>query len=331
MVGDALIHSSIYNDAMTISGDYDFKPMFEYIKPISSKYDLAYYNQETILGGESLGYFNYPRFNSPNEVGDALIDAGFNLVSLANNHTMDMGEEGVINSVAYWSSKKNVVWDGQRNSLEERNKIRTYELNGINYAFFSYTTWTNGLNTPVGKEYLNNVYSPEKVKQDIEKVRDKVDLIIVAMHWGDEYSSSISNDQQEIANFLSSLGVQVIIGSHPHVVQPVNYINNGKTFVIYSLGNFISDQIGIDKLTGLMIEITIKKVIYENNVTVSVVNPNAELIYTKSDYSKKRNFKVYPYSMLTNDLLYGYNNYYNKYKNIVSSQFLELDWNFSGS
>ena len=105
MVGDALIHSGVYLDALQSDGSYDFKPMLQYIKPIVSKYDLKYYNQETILGGKELGYSNYPRFNSPNEVGDAFLDAGFNLVSLATNHTMDKGEAGVINSVNYWKSK----------------------------------------------------------------------------------------------------------------------------------------------------------------------------------------------------------------------------------
>lgn len=330
MVGDALIHSAVYQDAKLSDGTYDFKPMLEYIKPISSKYDLAYYNQETILGGASLGYSNYPRFNSPQEVGDAFIDAGFNMVSLATNHTMDKGEAGVINSVNYWSSKDNVVSTGQWSSQEARDEVHVYEKNGIKYAFFSYTTWTNGLETPVGKEYLNNVYSPEKAKIDIEKVKDKVDVIIVAMHWGTEYSLGVNDKQTEIANYLSDLGVNIIIGAHPHVVEPVEYINNGKTFVIYSLGNFISDQEGTERLTGLMMDLTIKKVVdTSDNVTVSIENPRAELIYTKSYYGRKRNFKVYPYSQLNNTLLPNYMSYYEKYKAIVSSRYPELVWGIS--
>ncbi len=330
MVGDALIHSAVYQDAKLSDGTYDFKPMLEYIKPISSKYDLAYYNQETILGGASLGCSNYPRFNSPQEVGDAFIDAGFNMVSLATNHTMDKGEAGVINSVNYWSSKDNVVSTGQWSSQEARDEVHVYEKNGIKYAFFSYTTWTNGLETPVGKEYLNNVYSPEKAKTDIEKVKDKVDVIIVAMHWGTEYSLGVNDKQTEIANYLSDLGVNIIIGAHPHVVEPVEYINNGKTFVIYSLGNFISDQEGTERLTGLMMDLTIKKVVdTSDNVTVSIENPRAELIYTKSYYGRKRNFKVYPYSQLNNTLLPNYMSYYEKYKAIVSSRYPELVWGIS--
>ena len=329
MVGDALIHSNVYEDARGTDGSYDFKPMLEQIKPISIKYDLKYYNQETILGGVTLGYSSYPRFNSPTEVGDAFLDAGFNLVSLATNHTMDKGEAGVINSVNYWKSKENVVYSGQWTSNEEREESHVYNINGISYAFFSYTTWTNGLETPAGKEYLNNVYSPEKAAADIAKVKDLADVIIVAMHWGTEYSLGVSSQQTEIANYLSSLGVNLIIGSHPHVVEPVEYINDGKTFVIYSLGNFISDQIGIERLTGLMMEVTIKKVVdVDDTVTISIESPKAELIYTYSKYGS--NFKVYPYYRLDNTLLPNYMSYYEYYKGIVSSRYPELVWGLTG-
>ena len=225
MVGDALIHDRLYNTVRNEDGSYDFKPTIQYIKPIITKYDLKYYNQETILGGAELGYSSYPQFNSPNEVGDAFLDAGFNLVSLATNHTMDKGERGVLNSVNYWKSKKNVVYSGQWSSWDERNEVHVYDINGISYAFFSYTTWTNGLETPNGKEYLNNVYSDEKAANDISKIRDLVDVVIVAMHWGTEYSLDVSSSQQYIANYLAGLGVDLIIGSHPHVVEPVEYIN----------------------------------------------------------------------------------------------------------
>ena len=329
MVGDALIHDRLYNTVRNEDGSYDFKPTIQYIKPIITKYDLKYYNQETILGGAELGYSSYPQFNSPNEVGDAFLDAGFNLVSLATNHTMDKGERGVLNSVNYWKSKKNVVYSGQWSSWDERNEVHVYDINGISYAFFSYTTWTNGLETPNGKEYLNNVYSDEKAANDISKIRDLVDVVIVAMHWGTEYSLDVSSSQQYIANYLAGLGVDLIIGSHPHVVEPVEYINNGKTFVIYSLGNFLSAQYGIDRLTGLMVEVTIKKVVdVDRTITVSIESPKAELTYTQTnDYTK---YRVYPYSKLNSTILPDYMNYYEYYKGIVSSKYQKLEWGLSG-
>ena len=316
MVGDALIHSAIYEDAYD-GTSYDFKPMLREIKPLLKDYDLKYYNQETILGGVELGLSNYPRFNSPYEVGDAFIDAGFNLVSLATNHTMDKGETGVINSLNYWNSKDNVYTAGSYLSKEDRDKVIIKEINGITYTFFSYTTWTNGLETPLGKEYLNNVYDPVKVKEDIEKVRDQVDVVIVAMHWGTEYSTTVSSTQQKIANYLASLGVDIIIGSHPHVVEPIAFI--GKTMVIYSLGNFISDQVGIERLTGLMVGIDIHKTVENGVTTIELKNPRANLLYTHSSYAKKRNFVVYPYTSLTDDLLPNYKDYYERYKQIVLS------------
>lgn len=335
MVGDALIHSAVYEDARQSDGTYDFTPMLSAIKPISSKYDLAYYNQETILGGKDLGYSNYPRFNSPQEVGDAFVDAGFNLVSLATNHTMDKGEQGVLNSVAYWKTKSGVVSSGQWSSDEERNQsIATiHEVNNIKYAFISYTIWTNGLNTPTGKEYLNNLYSEEKAKADIEAVRDKVDFVIVAMHWGTEYSFKVDAKQEEIANYLSSLGVDLIIGAHPHVIQTVEYINNNKTFVVYSLGNFISDQNDVDNFTGLAFEVTLKKhVDVDDKVTNSVVEPKAELVYTTTTKVRgvNHNFKVVPYPNLTDNELKNHLSYYDSYKSIVNERYPELVWALSG-
>ena len=141
---------------------------------------------------------------------------------------------------------------------------------------------------------------------------------------------NVSDEQVEIANYLSSLGVSLIIGTHPHVVEPVEYINDGKTFVIYSLGNFISDQVGVERLTGLMMEVTINKVETENGIVVSVDNPKAELIYTDSSYNGKRNFRVYPYSKLDNSILSNYQSYYDEYKSIVSSRYLELAWDLVG-
>ncbi len=316
MVGDALIHNSVYNDAKTSDGGYDFRPMLSEIKPIVEPYDLAYYNQETILGGTQLGLSNYPRFNSPQEVGDAFIDAGFNLVSLASNHTMDKNEEGIESSLNYWHSK-DVYTAGSYLSFAERDEPVIKEINGIKYSFLAYTTWNNGLKTPTGKEYLNNEYSDELVKADVERVRDKVDVVLVAMHWGTEYSLGVSPEQEKIANYLASLGVDIIIGAHPHVVEPITFI--GKTMVIYSLGNLISDQEGVERLTGLMASVKIKKVVENKVTTITLEEPKAQLVYTHSSYGSKRNFKVYPYTSLNNTLLPNYMTYYEKYKSVVTS------------
>ena len=314
MVGDALIHESVYADAKDSNGNYDFKPMLEEIKPIVSEYDLAYYNQETILGGKEIGLSTYPQFNSPYEVGDAFVDAGFNLVSLANNHTLDRGEKAIINSCNYWKNKRAYV-AGSYCSMDERNYIKVRERNYISYAMLSYTTVDNGLKRPNGKEYYLNLYDPEQVKKDVEQYRDKVDVLMVAMHWGEEYTHRPVEEEREIANYLASLGVDIVIGSHPHVVQPIEYIDN--TLVIYSLGNFISAQRGIEKLTGLMVSLNINKNLQTNKVTLSDIE--AKLLYTYSDTKKgyRGNFKVYPYTKLNDSLLSNHEEYYNRYMDVV--------------
>ena len=314
MVGDALIHESVYNDANN-NGNYDFKPMLEEIKPIVSKYDLAYYNQETILGGKEIGLSTYPCFNTPYEEGDAFLDAGFNLVSLANNHTLDRGERAILNSCEYWKNKRAYV-AGSYCSSSERNYTKIYEKNYISYAMLSYTTVDNGLVRPNGKEYYLNLYDPDQVKKDVEQYRDKVDVLMVAMHWGEEYTHSPVYEEREIAQYLSDLGVDIVIGAHPHVVQPIEYIND--TLVIYSLGNFISAQRGIEKLTGLMVSLNINKDLNTNEISLSDIQ--AELLYTYSDTKKgyRGNFKVYPYTKLNDNLLPDYKTYYNKYMNIVA-------------
>lgn len=317
MVGDSLIHSAVYADADLGNGKYDFSPMISEFSSIVSNYDLAFYNQETILGGTSLGLSSYPTFNSPYEVGDAFTNIGFNLVSLANNHTLDRGKQAIINSKNYWNQKEKVYTAGSYSSLEERNQIKVKEVNGIRYAFFAYTESTNGIPIPNGEDYLVNIYSNEKAYQDIISVRDQVDIIIVSMHWGEEYSFEVSNRQREIASYLSSLGVKLIIGHHPHVVEPIEYVND--TLVIYSLGNFLSAQRGIDKLTGLMVSLDIVKTTVNSVSTITLENIKAGLTYTYSEYVNgyRTNFKVYPYQNLTESILPNYQMYYNKYLDIV--------------
>ena len=339
--GDNLIHSSVYKDANKNANynGYDFKPMYEYIKPIVSEYDIAYYNQETILGGTELGLGDYPTFNSPYEVGDAMVDAGFNLVSLATNHTMDSGEKAIINSRNYWNSMDNVLAVGSYSSMEERNEVQIRETNNITYTMLNYTYGTNGIRVPSGKEYLVNVWptdidninNPERdtkyqtykdtVKEDIDRVRDKVDVLIVAMHWGVEYTHEPTKYEKDMAEFLSDNGVDVIIGTHPHVVQPVTYIDD--TLVIYSLGNFISAQYqnqgtctNYKCMVGAMTSFNITKTVKDSNKSIKISDVSTELIYTY--YSGWRNFKVVPFSNeKIKDYLPSYKNVYETYKEVI--------------
>ena len=317
MVGDALMHMGV-NSAYKSGSGYNFTGMFKYIKPIVQEYDLAYYNQETPLGGTSLGLSGYPQFNSPQEVGDGFLDAGFNLVSLATNHTMDnyyrTGGKTIANSVAYWKKNSDRAYAaGSYISQEDRDEVIIKEINGIKYGFLSYTEQTNGITVPSGKKYLVNVYDKEQVKKDVEAYKEKADVLIVAMHWGSEYTHTPTSSEKEKARYLASLGVNLIIGCHPHVIQPMTYIDD--TFVVYSLGNFVSSQIGDDRLSGLMASANIVKRTYHGKTTIKIEDPTAEFIYTR----KSEKFIVYPYSQLNSSKLPNYKTYYNNYKKIVTS------------
>ena len=312
LAGDCLIHRFVYTDASNGDGTYSFSKMFTEIEDIIKDKDIAYYNQESNIGGKALGLSAYPLFNSPEEIGDDMVKLGFNMVSLANNHTLDKGEKGVVNSVDFWKTKPGVYYSGQALSWEEReSNIKVLEKNGIKYAFFSYTTVTNGLNPPVGKEYLTNIYSEAKVKEDLAKVKDKVDFIIVAMHWGEEYTTYPSIGQKAIAQFLAKEGVNLVIGNHAHSIQPVEMI--GDTLVFYALGNFISAQDTPDRLTGTIVTLNANKT-EEGKIVFTDVK--ADLIYTY--FRGSSNFKIYPYTKLNNSLLYNYETYYNKYKSVLT-------------
>ena len=332
MVGDNLIHSSIYNEANRNANydGYDFKPMITMIKDKVKGYDLAYYNQETILGGSEIGLSDYPTFNSPYEAGDAMLDAGFNIVSLATNHTIDRGEKAVLNSCEYWETKSDVLTAGSYCSEEDRNEVKVMEKNNITYTMLNYTYGTNGIAIPNGKDYLVNVWPmdynadygvgyeafKETVKEDIERVRDKVDVLIVAMHWGVEYTHTPTKYQKDAAEFLASLGVDIVIGTHPHVVQPVEWIDD--TIVFYSLGNFISAQEQTDnynKMVGLMSSLDITKTVKGDDVDIKIDNINNELIYTR--HIGYRQFKVIPFSEMDATYLFNYEEIYNKYSEVV--------------
>ncbi len=338
MVGDNLVHSSIYKEAHRNANNkgYDFKPMLKLIKEKVKNYDIAYYNQETILGGSKLGLSDYPCFNSPYEAGSDMLDAGFNLVSTASNHTMDRGEQAILNSRAYWDKQKDVLAVGSYQSFEQKDELQIREVNGITYTMLNYTYGTNGIPVPTGKEYLVNVWPTdlkindpkrdtkyqaykEKVKEDIKRVRDKVDVLIVAMHCGIEYTKEPSAYQKDEAKFLAEQGVDLVIGTHPHVLEPVEWIDD--TLVFYSLGNFISAQYqdeNYNKTVGLMSSLRITKTTKNGKSSIKIDNVENELIYTYYNQATWSNFKVIPFSNENiAKYLPGYQKVHERYKKIV--------------
>lgn len=337
--GDALIHNAVYWEYATgnrDTGPYNFDGALDYVRDIVSEYDIAYYNQETpFAGGLPDGY---PRFSTPSEFGDAMIKAGFNMISTATNHTIDKGEDGILNFYNYLKNKDGIIFNGIADSATARNNFMIGEKNNITYTMLSYTTSTNGLPVPSGKDYLVNVYDAEQVKSDIEAVRDKVDVLIVAMHWGVEYASTPNSDQQEIARYLADLGVDIILGAHPHVLQPITWIDD--TLVMYSLGNFISNQYGTDdynKLVGFMATLDITKTVTpEGVVDITIDNLGGELIFTKYNgnpitTANHDGHQVIPFSKMTDEVLSTFTHsierdrLYEKYSGILESMGVDLN------
>lgn len=325
--GDGLIHSVIFRNYYK-NGVYDFTDAVKYVKDIVKDYDIAYYNQETPAGDDSIVYTGYPMFYTPSAYVDAMRDAGFNTISLASNHSLDKGEKGILNTVKYFKTT-DTLYSGMNDSEEMRNNFIIKEKNNITYTMLSYTTITNGLQVPSGKSYLLNLYDKEQVKKDIEAVRDKVDVLIVAMHWGIEYINMPNEEEKEIAEYLSSLGVDIVIGNHPHILQPITKI--GDTIVMYSLGNFISNQYGgtngdWNKLIGFMATLDITKTVTKDDeVKMTFDNLGGELIFTKYTGNPvttavHTKHTVIPFSKMTDDTyLKDYERLYEKYTGVLKS------------
>ena len=337
--GDALLHNPVYISAYDNSTEsFNFAPQLELVKEEIKNYDIKYYNQETVFGGKLTdrfnckynmpGYCSYPYFNSPSEFGDAMVDAGFNMISLASNHSADCtyaSDTCITNSYNYWKSK-NVIFDGFNEDENKENKYNIGEKNGIKYGFLNYTNTLNGLDNSVSNiKYKIDLYDEETAKKEIEDLKTKVDVVIVAMHWhkaSAEYETVPTQANKEIANYLASLGVDIILGTYSHCLQPFDIIGN--TVVFYSLGNFISNQgdlissIGYKGIVGVLASMDITKTIYEDGTSeIKIDNLGADLTYT---YNKNhKNYLVIPFSKMNESYNANYKQIYEEYKNILTS------------
>ncbi|MFS0823492.1 CapA family protein [Bacillus sp. 1P02SD] len=313
-IGDILIHSIVYDDAKTGNG-YDFKPMIANVKGLLENADLTIANQETIVGGTEIGLSTYPSFNSPFEVADAFKDAGVDIVSIANNHTLDRGEKAIISATNYLN-KIGMEYTGGYQNPEDKSKIRVLNRNGISIAFLSYTYGTNGIPVPNGKDYLVNLIDMELIKKEIKAAKEVADVVSVSMHWGNEYQLYPNDYQKQLAQQLADEGVDIIIGHHPHVLQPMDWItgkNGNQTFVVYSLGNFLSGQMWDYKDIGGVLQVEIVKEVKSKDETIiRVQNPQfAPTFVSNSNY---RSFKVVPLQDANN---FGLSNASSKYEEMT--------------
>ncbi len=298
-VGDNLIHNTIFRAAKQADGSYDFSSMYAPVQDLIEAADLAYVNQEAPLSGEEPS--GYPQFNSPQDVGRDLVAAGFDIVNQANNHSMDRYAKGVLATAAFWKTVPEALMIGMYESQEARMEPKIIEKNGIRIGIVTYTYGTNGIPLPADKPYLVPLIDREAIAQDVAALEGKCDIIMASMHWGAEYRLTPTDEQRALAQYLTSLGVKLIVGMHPHVIEPMEWIEDesgNRALCMYSLGNFISSQQKRDTMLGAMMHVTIEKAA---DGSVSLTDAFVTPLVTHYEKGGK-NYQVIPLADYTEEL-----------------------------
>lgn len=242
-VGDNLIHPVVYQDALQDNGQFNFESMYDNLKDEVQSTDVSYINQESPLGGDERGLSVFKQFNTPEAIAQNIVHTGFNVVNGANNHALDQGTAGLENEIRVWKQFKSVFYFGTFDSPKQHDTIPVIEKNGIKMAMLSYTYGTNDI--PREKPYQINYFDKAQIKKDIASAKEKSDAVIVSAHWGNEGKTKPNETQQQYSKVFADAGADVVLGTHPHVIQPVKWVkgkDNHKTLVAYSLGNFLNGQ-----------------------------------------------------------------------------------------
>ena len=249
-IGDTLCHNTQYWDAYNSSTkQYDFSYVYDNIKDYTSSADITIGSLETTFAGEDRGYSNYPVFNSPDSLATGLKDIGVDVISLAGNHALDYGYSGICRTIDVLDNV-GISHLGTYKSAEDQDKILIKDVKGVKIAFINYTYGTNGIPVPSDKPYCLNLIDKDLISKQIKQAKEQnVDMIVACMHWGTEYKTSANDEQKELADFLFKSGVDIILGNHPHVLEPMEKktitLDDGSSkdvFVVYALGNFTADQ-----------------------------------------------------------------------------------------
>ncbi len=264
MIGDMLMHMPAINSGKKSDGSYNYDHLFKNISKDIAAADISIVNQETILGGTELGLSAYPCFNSPHELGDAEVKAGFNIILHATNHAMDKGTNGIDKCLQFWrtSHPNTAVLGIYDNEDDYKNNIYVYEKDGFKVAILNYTYGTNGINPPADKYYYVNKLDTDKITADVAKAKELADMVVVCPHWGTEYVYSPDASVVKWTNLFLELGVNVVLGTHPHVMENVEVLtgNDGhQMLVYYSLGNFVSNQNQMPRMVGGMAKVRLVK------------------------------------------------------------------------
>lgn len=329
MVGDMLMHTPINESGVQADGSIDFSHLFTYTKDMIEGADIAIVNQEVILGGEELGISGYPAFNTYYELGDDLVDVGFDVVLHATNHALDKGKKGILNCLSYWEEKHpEIAVLGIHDSQEEQNEIYVCEENGIRIGILNYTYGTNGIPLPEDMPYAVNLMDKEKMAEDIAKAKEVSDFVVVCPHWGTEYVLETTDYQENYATFLLEQGVDLVLGTHPHVIEPVEILQDeegNEMLVYYSLGNYVNctssetADIGL-RMLGAMAEVTIAM---DDGKDAYIKEYGAEplVTYVSTD---RETIAVYPMDEFTDEM--AQSSHTIKYTTDFSKRYCEELW-----
>ena len=308
--GDNLLHDGLYLQAARRAqkegrSGYDFTALYEHVFPLFSGSDLNLINAETLFSDE-LEPSAYPRFCSPGDAGRALYDMGFNVFFLANNHIYDKGAEGLASTMRFWDSMPQDIAVSGLSPVGEEAPVPMLEKDGVRFACLAFTEMTNGLPTPSGAAYHVTLLSDEEeVRDQIERARRQADFVIVSAHWGTENTHTVSQSQRDWAQKLADWGADLILGTHPHVVQPIETVTSadGRTVpVAYSLGNFVSAQIPLDNLVGIVLRFTAEKTEWPDGRTETEIRDLAAVPVVMHYDANFANLRLYPFSSYTEEL-----------------------------
>ena len=293
--GDTMAHlTNIKNAYDSSKKDYDFSNVFKNVASYLENADITIGNLETTFAGSSRGYTGYPTFNCPEVLGKNLKDIGVDILTTANNHCMDKGYSG-LESTLNFLDEYGISHTGTARSQEEQDTILVKDVNGIKIAFLCFTYGTNGITIPAGNEYSVNLIDKELIKYEINAAKSlNVDVICVSMHWGEEYKLQPNSEQKKLADFLFENGADIILGSHPHVLEPMEKrtvtLEDGTTkdgFVIYSLGNFVSGQIYANTKSTVILDIQITKN-SEGKISIDNINYTPVYLYDSGSSASSR-------------------------------------------
>jgi len=309
-VGDIMMHMPQVRAGQKADGTYNYDHFFKDIKPYLEDGDIVIGNLETTISNDEKGYGGYPMFRTPEALIPALKNAGFNVLTTANNHTLDGREFGVVNTLDKLD-EYNILHTGSARSQEERDRVLIVEMNDIKAGILAYTYGTNGMEATISRDklpYMVNYIDRELISQDVNRAREEgAEVIIVCIHWGDEYIREPNSFQKETADFLASLGVDIILGSHAHVLQPMERrkvtLNDGtekEVFIIYSLGNFISNQRDKYKDSGVIIDLEIIKDYDKGTIELGEILYFPTWVY-KFTSNGKADYRILPVSKFMNE------------------------------